>query len=137
MDKPKIRKPHGPEYGIQKKVVTFLRERGWHVERLIGVGWQYGLPDLFACHRSYGMRFIEIKNEDHYVFTKQQRWKFPLLMQNGCGIWILTDADEFQYNRLFREPNLWDYLKPEDCFSQAIIDEILKELEGEEDAISE
>jgi hypothetical protein len=129
MDPTKIRKAHGPEYSIQKDVIRFLRQRGWHTERLVGVGIQFGLPDLFVTHKEYGIRFIEIKNEDKFGFTKAQKWKFPLLIKNGCGIWVLTDATEEQYDRLFKEPNLWDYLSPSDCASQETIDEMLKELE--------
>lgn len=129
MDKPKIRKSHGVEYGIQQEVIRFLKLRGWHVERLIGVGWQFGLPDLFICHKKFGIRFVEIKNEDKFGFTKAQRWKFPLLMGNGCGIWVLTEATEEQYDRLFKEPNLWDYLDKSGCPSQEMLDNILKELE--------
>lgn len=134
MDKPKFRKKHGPEFGIQGEVIRFLRERGWHVERLVGGevrggAVQSGLPDIFACHKKFGIRFIEIKYEDSFRFTSAQKWKFPLLMANGCGIWILTEASLEQYERLFKEPNLWDYLKQEECLNQECIDEILKELE--------
>lgn len=131
MDKPRIRKQHGPEYGIQREIVTFLRLRGWHVERLIGVGWQFGLPDLFACHKKFGVRFIEVKFEDKFGFTKAQKCKFPILMDHGCGIWILTEASEEQYERLFKEPNLWDYLDRSECPSNVIIDRWLKEIEDE------
>lgn len=134
MDQPRLRDKHGPEWGIQREVANFLRTRGWHIERLAGGAMhggavQSGLPDLFACHLKYGIRFIEIKYEDHYSFTKAQKWKFPILMSNGCGIWILTEATEKQYDRLFKEPNLWDYLKPKDCLDQQQLDDILKELE--------
>jgi len=131
MDKPKIRKAYGPEYGIQREIVHFLRERGWHVERLIGVAWQYGLTDLLAGHSKYGMRLIEVKQEEHYRFTRAQKIKFPVLMAHGFGIWILTEASETQYDRLFKEPNLWDYLKPEECPSYEALDDLLSELEEE------
>ena len=131
MDKPKIRKTHGPEYGIQRDVVRFLQLRGWWVERLIGMAWQSGLPDLFACHKVYGFRFIEVKYEDHYVFTKAQKYKFPSLMDNGCGIWVLTEASDEQYQRLFGLPNLWDYLDRSKLPSETMVDQWLAELENE------
>jgi len=134
VDQPKFKKKHGPEFTIQHAIVEFLRERGWHVERLVGGevrggAVQSGLPDIFACHKKFGVRFIEVKYEDSFRFTLAQKWKFPLLMANGCGIWILTAASDEQYDRLFKEPNLWDYLKQGECFNQECIDEILKELD--------
>jgi hypothetical protein len=131
MDKPRIRKQHGPEYGIQRDIVKYLRARGWHVERLIGGAWQSGLSDLFICHKNFGVRFVEIKQEEHYRFTRAQKYKFPLLMKNGCGIWILTEASDEQYARLFQSPNLWDYLKLTDCPSNDEIDRWLQEIEDE------
>jgi hypothetical protein len=129
MDKPRLKNKHGKEFGIQAEVVKFLKTRGWHVERLVGGAFQSGLPDLFACHLKFGFRFIEIKYEDSYHFTKAQKWKFPLLVANGCGIWILTEASEEQYDRLFKEPNLWDYLKRKDCLNVKELDNILEEME--------
>ena len=128
---PKLVKSH-PETKIQNSIRTFLEDRGWHVERLIGGGTigggvQTGLPDLFACHKKYGIRFIEIKYEDSYRFTKAQRWKFPLLISNGCGIWVLTDANNENYDRLFKPPNLWDYLDKSKILSEEVIDNILNE----------
>ncbi len=131
MKKLNIRKKHGPEYHVQQDVVAFLRQRGWHVERLIGVALQSGLPDLFACHPKFGIRFIELKNEDHYGFTKAQKWKFPVLMQYGLGIWILTAANEEQYDRLFKEPNLWDYLETKDILTRDMLDDMFDELAEE------
>jgi hypothetical protein len=132
MDKPRIRKAHGPEYGIQRDIVKFLRARGWHCERLIGMAWQSGLTDLLIFHRQYGIRLLEIKQEDHYRFTKAQKTKFPVLMNFGGGIWIMTEATEVQYERLFKPPNLWDYLDPNECLPyEEYIDEYLKEIEDE------
>jgi hypothetical protein len=127
----KIRPAHGKEYGIQASICRFLRDRGWHVERIVGLGIQFGLPDLLVCHAQWGIRFVEVKNEDKFGFTKAQKWKFPLLMKNGCGIWVLTQATEEQYQRLFTTPNLWDYLDPADCPTPDTLASLLDELEGE------
>jgi len=124
----KIRPAHGPEYGIMKEILTFLKARGWHCERIVGLGIQFGLPDLLVCHKKYGIRFIEVKNEDRFGFTKAQKWKFPLLMENGCGIWVMTEATEGQYERLFKEPNLWDYLDRRKCPSMEEIYNLFEEL---------
>lgn len=133
MKKPTIRKCHGLEYSIQSEIVKFLRVRGWHIERLAGGvmrggATQSGLPDLLICHVKYGVRFVEVKQEHHYRFTVAQKWKLPVLMDNGCGVWILTEATEEQYERLFKEPNLWDYLKPSERINKQTIENIFEEL---------
>jgi len=134
MDKPRIRKQHGPEYGIQREVVRFLRLRGWWVERLIGMAWQSGLSDLLICHRHYGVRLLEIKQQEHFKFTRAQKAKFPRLMENGGGVWIMTEASEEQYQRLFKGPNLWDYLKPEECLTyDEQVDDWLEDITNEEE----
>jgi hypothetical protein len=134
MDRPKKpRSPHGPEFSIQRDIVRFLTNRGWRVERLVGMAWQSGLPDLLAGHKDFGMRFIEVKYEDKYHFTQAQKCKFPLLMDHGMGIWILTEASKEQYDRLFTTPNLWDYLKRSDCPSEDDIDRLMQEIEEEND----
>lgn len=137
MEPIKKRSKHGPEYTIQRNVIRYLKERGWHIERIAGGvmqggAVQSGLPDLFVCHNKYGTRFVELKNESHFVFTTAQKWKFPLLMDNGCGIWILTEASDDQYKRLFAPPNLWDYLDRSDCLNQEALDDLLKELDDAE-----
>ncbi len=128
MKKPKIRPAHGPEYGIQNDVVKMLRSKGWHIERLVGMAYQFGLPDLLIGHPQWGIRFVELKQEDHYRFTIRQRWKFPVLMRYGMGIWILTEATEEQYERLFHPPNLWDYMKKEEIIDQQVVDDIVDSL---------
>jgi hypothetical protein len=115
--------------------MRFLRAKGWHVERLPGGamrggGSQSGLPDLLVTHHQYGVRFIEVKQEVHYRFTTPQRWKFPLLDANGLGIWILTEASEAQYERLFKSPNLWDYMKKSEVITKDTIENFFDELEA-------
>ncbi|GMU26169.1 MAG: hypothetical protein AMXMBFR16_10740 [Candidatus Uhrbacteria bacterium] len=128
MKKPQLRAKHGPEFGIQGDIIRMLTSRGWHIERLTGNAFQSGLPDLLAGHPKYGMRFIEVKQEEGYRFTKQQKWKFPVLMDYGMGIWVLTEATPEQYDRLFKPPNLWDYLDRSECPNQEEVDEIVDHL---------
>ncbi len=134
MDKPRIRKQHGPEYGIQRAIVKFLRLRGWHVERVVGIGWQYGLPDLYITHPKFGQRWLEVKNPDEYTFTKHQRQKFPILDAFGTGIWIMVGATEEEYEKLFKPPNWKEYWK--DSWGEIDIDALLLEIEEEENASS-
>ena len=95
----------------------------------MGLAYQYGLPDLMAGHPRHGVRFIEIKQEDHYRWTIAQRWKFPVLMRFGFGVWVLTEATEEQYDRLFHPPNLWDYMKESDILDQQVVDDLIDSLE--------
>jgi hypothetical protein len=127
MDKPKIRDKHGPEYGIQKEIVKFLRTHGWLVERMVGGAFQSGIPDLYIAHPKYGQRWLECKNPDEYNFTKAQKYKFPIWAAMGIGIWILVAATEAEYDKLFKEPNWECYWKK--TWVKPDIDAILEELD--------
>jgi hypothetical protein len=107
-----IKPAHGPEYHIQEALVEFLESRGWLVERMIGNAYQQGIPDLYCFHPSWGERWIDVKVEGRYSFTKAQKTKWPLWESFGCPIWILTDATQEQYDKLFDKPNWRDYWKP-------------------------
>jgi hypothetical protein len=106
-----MRPKHGPEFKVQRLIVEYLTTRGWHVERLVGNAFQSGLPDLIAFHPKWGYRFVEVKNAERYSFTRAQKRKFPILASFGVGIWILTEANQDNYNRLFAKPNWRDYWK--------------------------
>ncbi len=126
MKRPSIRQKHGPEYGIQNEVIAYLIQRGWHVERIVGNAFQRGLPDLYAGHKNWGQRWIEIKNETRYEFTKAQRHKFPILASFNIGIWVLVAATEEEYDKLFQEPNWKEYWKPR--YGNINLDELLEDL---------
>lgn len=127
MKRPNIRAKHGPEYGIQNDLVRFLQARGWHIERIIGNALQHGLPDLYAGHPSFGQRWVEVKNESRYDFTRAQKHKFPILDHFGIGIWVLVAATDTEYDKLFGPPNWRDYWKTR--YGAIDIDELLDELE--------
>jgi hypothetical protein len=107
----KFRSAHGPEYYIQEALQVFLTERGWLVERMVGNAFQYGIPDLYCYHPKYGQRWIDPKNPDSYEFTKHQKVKWPIWDKFGVGIWIITAADESEYDKLFHPPNWRLYWK--------------------------
>jgi len=123
---PRIKTKHGPEFGIQQAIIKFLTVRGWHVERLIGNAYQSGLPDLYICHRKFGQRWVEIKNKDQYEFTRAQKAKFPVLDSFKVGIWIMTDATEDEYDKLFDPPNWECYWKA--SYGAIDIDELMDNL---------
>ena len=128
-----IRKKHGPEHFIQKDVIDYLKARGWVVENMHGNAFQRGIPDLYVHHPDWGARWIDCKQPKNYTFTKAQRIKWPFWDSQKIGIWILTAANQAQYDKLFGLPNWQDYWKdswampsPED------IDAMLNELNEEE-----
>ena len=67
--------------------------------------FQRGFPDLYATHKRYGPRWIEVKlpGMKGSKFTPAQLEFFPQLLENGTDIWIITSPDE--YKLLFLEPN--------------------------------
>ena len=69
------------------------------------------VPDLYACHKRYGPRWVEVKRKDKYRFTKWQLEVFPQLTEKGVGIWVLTSATEKEYKKLFGPPNWYMFLE--------------------------
>ena len=101
-----------PEAEIQKDIIKMLRLRGWYVKTLHGGKFQSGMPDLFASHKLYRIRLIEVKLPEMKGsrFTAAQLDVFPKLILNGAAFWILTAATETEYQKLFDEPNAYKYL---------------------------
>lgn len=101
-----------PEDKIRSEIIAYLKERGWFVQIMHGSIYQCGFPDLFACHKKYGIRLIEVKLPEMKgsKFTAAQLENFPKLTSNGAGIWILTGGIESEYVKLFKPCNLAGYL---------------------------
>ncbi len=110
MQPPKLKDKHGPEWHIQNDLIKFMTERGWYIKIIHGSAYQSGLPDLFACQRRYGSRWIECKNPASYKFQPTQLEVFPRLMSEGVGVWVLTAATQSEYDKLFTRPNWYLYL---------------------------
>lgn len=87
-----------------------LEARDWLAIPTHGNEFQMGLPDIYAAHLIYGVRWIEVKNPAGYSFTPAQRTIFPQMQDKGVGIWILTAATEIEYQRLFDPPNWYRFL---------------------------
>ncbi len=98
----------GPERRIQDRIIEALELDGWYVLETHGSLYQCGFPDLYACKKGEGQRWIEVKNPDGYSFTGAQLETFPRMMAEGVGIWILTS--ETQLDRLHNKPNWTEYL---------------------------
>jgi len=106
-----IKPTHGPEWHIQKALVTYLKVRGWVVEVMHGNAFQRGIPDLYLFNRKWGYRWVDVKHPKRYTFTKAQRRKWPYWDSMGIGIWILTAATQEEYDKLFAPPNWRNYWK--------------------------
>ena len=102
-----------PEDALQDRIVKFLEQRGWHVEETHGNAYQKGIPDLFAWNEKLQLfRWIDVKILDNYRYTKHQCQKWTEWETKGLGVWIMVDATEQEYSRLFQPPNFREYWKP-------------------------
>ena len=107
-------KKTNPEALVQAKIVKYLEARGWIVNVTHGNAFQSGFPDLWACHPRFSYRWIEVKDPNRAgkrsLFTPAQRRVFPLWAGCGIGIWVLTGADQWEYDKLFRPANWYTFL---------------------------
>lgn len=106
-------KKRQPEKVIQKDIEFFLKQKGWHVERMNASSLMVGFADIYATHKRYGPRWIEVKlpGMRGSKFTSNQMEKFPLFTANGSGVWVMTSATKYEYDKLFRPPNWWTYVR--------------------------
>lgn len=100
----------GPERIIQDALIDFLLVRRWVVRETHGNVYQNGFPDLYIAHKTYGQRWVEVKNPLSYSFTAAQLEFFPQLSSVQVGVWILTAATEYEYKKLFLPANWYTYL---------------------------
>jgi hypothetical protein len=102
----------GREHKLQKLIIEMLMKKGWFVKSTHGNLYQSGFPDLFACHSTYGHRWVEVKLPDRRgePFTPAQIETFPKLCANGSGVWVLVAATESEYKKLFSHHNWYTYL---------------------------
>jgi len=99
-----------PEKIIEDKIRDKLTLQGWFVIKTHGNQFQSGLPDLYATHSKYGIRWIEVKTPTGR-FTAAQRDVFPKLSANGTRIWVLEGAEEHDLNLIFGPENWYRFLK--------------------------
>jgi hypothetical protein len=111
MNKPTIENvKRGPERIIQDALINYLKIHDWYVMETHGNVYSRGFPDLFATHKRYGQRWVEVKKPVGYSFTPAQLECFPLLEANGSGVWVLTAATQHEYEKLFQKSNWSLYL---------------------------
>lgn len=99
----------GPEHDLQLKVIDQLEKDGWFAMSTHGSLWQHGFPDVYACKRGCGQRWIELKISGAYKFTPSQLETFPRLMAEGVPIWVSTDKTNV-LKVINDKPNWTDYL---------------------------
>lgn len=103
-------KHNGPEAGIQDRIIKKLRGLDWLVKVTHGNIYQFGFPDLYVAHKSYGTRWIEVKRDDgKHSFTPAQLEFFPQFSGAGVGIWVATHEDQLP-DLLFKPANWVMYL---------------------------
>lgn len=102
----------GIEAEIQKAIIRELMKRGWSVRPTHGNLYQHGFPDLFCCHKIYGIRWVEVKDPARRgnVFTPSQAEYFHELASHGVGVWILIGHTDDELRKLHEEPNWVLYL---------------------------
>lgn len=105
-----------PEMKLQKEVLDRLTLMGWYAKATHGSEFQVGFPDIFACHRSYGVRWIEMKLPGNTVrFEESQIESFTQMALHGAGVWVLQGSSDYEIRKLFTPPN-WafysDIMKP-------------------------
>lgn len=123
---PRFRR-QSPETKIRDSLRDYLGGRGWLVEIMHGNIFQKGIPDLYLHHPKHGYRWVDVKVEGKYEFTKAQIKKWPQWEAKGVGIWILTEPVS-QYERLFSKPNWRYYWKPK-YDKRITIDEAIDRIE--------
>jgi hypothetical protein len=123
-----------PEAAIQKRIIAFLRDRGWHVKPTHGNAYQKGVPDLLCFNASFiktefgGYRPVDCKVEGQHKYTKAQCLEWPEWMPEagGPGVWIMMDDTERWYKKLFEQPNMWEYWKPAYDKYRLTVDEVME-----------
>lgn len=121
---------------VQDPLIEFLEGRDWLVEPTHGNAYQKGFPDLFLAHVRHGQRWVDCKVKGQYSFTKAQKDKWPQWEKKGVGIWILTAANQEEYDKLFLPPNWRDFWRAS-YGDLPDIDEMLRELQRESNGPSD
>jgi hypothetical protein len=102
-----------PEAAIQKRIIAFLRARGWTVKPTHGNAFSKGWPDLWCWHQGMQIfRWVDCKNPADFEYTKAQIQTWPLWEADGIGVWIMFEADEENYSKLWEPHNFRHYWKP-------------------------
>lgn len=98
------------ESTLQSGLIRELLADGWYCRSTHGNAYQSGFPDVFACKRNYGVRWIEVKRPTGYKFTQAQHRVFKAFSSKNIGIWVLTSKELHERNKLYGPSNWYHYL---------------------------
>jgi len=101
-----------PELRIRTRIREFLDERGWMTDVTHGNEYMSGFPDLHCYHPDHGLRWVDAKNPKSYAYTPAQIWLWPKWESYGCGVWIMFEGDQENFEKLFDPPNFRTYWRP-------------------------
>lgn len=91
------------EKKIQERITKALKAENWFAKWTHGNRYQSGIPDIYAHHRIYGPRWIEVKKPKGSKLEDTQYEVFSAWEARRVGVWVLTDADL----HLLLEPPNW------------------------------
>lgn len=100
----------GPEAKIQAALIRRLMGDGWFCKETHGNEFQSGFPDVFACHLSYGSRWIEVKQPTGFKIKDSQHETFHEFSKRNIGVWILTADTQWEVNKLLAPDNWYTFL---------------------------
>lgn len=129
----KLRPKTGPEAQMQARLLKRLRMEGWYAKETHGNEFVSGFPDIFACHISYGSRWIECKLPKGSRLEPSQRHTFLEFAKRKIGVWILTDAIDWEYNKLFKPANWHTFLEAFQTHNRSSKIEKMKALRAQPD----
>lgn len=103
-----FKEPRGhPELDGSKRLRAVMKKAGWWTGKTHGNQFQRDWPDLFCCHKSFGIRWIETKSTTGKLSVGQGNLAAEWA-RFGVGVWVLRDERDYEW--LFREPNWWRFV---------------------------
>lgn len=90
-----------------------------------GNRFQKGFPDRYIFQKGMGQKWIDYKAPLRNCFTIAQQKEWPEWDEGGVGIWIMTEASDEEYRKLFGPPNWREFWKPR--YGQLDVDALLRE----------
>lgn len=100
---PKPKQQPELEKKIQTRICKALKDEGWWSKWTHGNKFQSGVPDVYAHHKVYGPRWIEVKKPKGSRLEDTQYEVFTAWEERRVGVWVLTDTDL----HLLLEPPNW------------------------------
>lgn len=103
---------------VRNPIRHLMEQRGWICRLVPADTYHVAFPDMWACHKTAGERWIEFKvrRSASLSFTDAQEQWFPKLCDNGMRLWVLASEYDLRLNvnrlhleqlylKLYQEPN--------------------------------